>query len=80
MDPEDPVPDTERGPYAWERYHANTAGLGAGFYGTVEESQEAYDRFQDACEQRLVQGRMAHAAVQWPRTLRVREGWRVLYR
>ena len=44
MDAEDPVPDTERGPYAWERYHANTAGLGAGFYGTVEESQEAYDR------------------------------------
>ena len=32
------------------------------------------------CEWRLVQGRVAHAAVQWPRTLRVREGWRVLYR
>ncbi len=41
FDPRWPVPHTGKGPFAFESYHANVNGMGAGFGGTMRESQAA---------------------------------------
>lgn len=41
-----PIPDAERGCYAFNRYHSNDHGHGEGFWGSLRESYAAEDAFE----------------------------------